>query len=124
MQRDGSDSARARSARIRASHDHEATQLESMRRNTVEQAQPKPHGPFRARVASAFAHVRGSRPGPDAVVTAESARTNRGHYSSPVATGSPRAAQSLHAPGYRRASSRPAAANRRSVTHAETPEPQ
>jgi hypothetical protein len=33
MQLDGSNSARARSARIRASHDDEATLLESMRRN-------------------------------------------------------------------------------------------
>jgi hypothetical protein len=31
---DGSNSARARSARIRADHDYEATQLDSMRRRT------------------------------------------------------------------------------------------
>ena len=33
MHYDGSNSARARSARIRASHDYEATQLDTMRRN-------------------------------------------------------------------------------------------
>ena len=33
MHHDGSNSARARSARIRAAHDDEATRLESMRRN-------------------------------------------------------------------------------------------
>jgi hypothetical protein len=33
---DGSNSARARSARIRTEHDYEATQLESMRRRTSE----------------------------------------------------------------------------------------
>ena len=32
MHQDGSNSGRARSARIRASHDYEATELESMRR--------------------------------------------------------------------------------------------
>ena len=72
MRRDGSDSARARSARIRASHDYEATQLESMRRNTVELAQPKPHGLFLTRVASAVAHVRGTRPSAERAVSAES----------------------------------------------------
>lgn len=33
MHYDGSNSARARSARIRASHDYEATELDTMRRN-------------------------------------------------------------------------------------------
>ena len=33
MQHDGSNSARARSARIRASHDYEATELDTMRRH-------------------------------------------------------------------------------------------
>jgi hypothetical protein len=40
MHRDGSDSARARSARIRSSHDDEATQLDAMRRRTQETPEP------------------------------------------------------------------------------------
>jgi hypothetical protein len=35
MQHDGSNSARARSARIRASHDYEATELDTMRRHAA-----------------------------------------------------------------------------------------
>jgi hypothetical protein len=51
---DGRNSARARSARIRASHDYEATKLESMRRRTGEGAEPKPRGRLVARLATAF----------------------------------------------------------------------
>lgn len=72
MRRDGSDSARARSARIRASHDYEATQLDSMRRTTVAQAEPKPHNLFVTRVVAAFTHVRGSSPSSVQAVTRES----------------------------------------------------
>ena len=51
---DGRNSARARSARIRASHDYEATHLEEMRRRTREGAQPATRIALMARVASAF----------------------------------------------------------------------
>jgi hypothetical protein len=72
MRRDGSDSARARSARIRASHDYEATHLDSMRRNTLEQPEPKPHSLLVTRVVAAFTHLRGSHPSSAQAVTRES----------------------------------------------------
>jgi hypothetical protein len=56
MQHDGSNSARARSARIRAAHDYEATRLESMRRNTGMQQQP--HVALMARLTSVIGRVR------------------------------------------------------------------
>jgi hypothetical protein len=56
MQHDGSNSARARSARIRAAHDYEANRLESMRRNTG--MQPQPHVSRLARLTSALGRVR------------------------------------------------------------------
>ena len=56
MQHDGSNSARARSARIRAAHDYEANRLESMRRNTGMQQQP--HVSLLARLTSALGRVR------------------------------------------------------------------
>ena len=55
MQHDGSNSARARSARIRAAHDYEANRLESMRRNTG--MQPQPHVSRLARLTSALARA-------------------------------------------------------------------
>jgi hypothetical protein len=55
MQHDGSNSARARSARIRAAHDYEANRLESMRRNGTQQ---QPHVSLVARLASALARAR------------------------------------------------------------------
>jgi len=55
MQHDGSNSARARSARIRAAHDYEANRLESMRRNGMQQ---QPHVSLLARLASALARIR------------------------------------------------------------------
>jgi hypothetical protein len=56
MQHDASNSARARSARIRAAHDYEANRLESMRRNTATQHQP--HVALVARLTSALGRVR------------------------------------------------------------------
>ena len=53
---DGRNSARARSARIRASHDHEGTQLEEMRRRTRELGEPEPR--LLARLAAAVGRVR------------------------------------------------------------------
>lgn len=55
MQHDGSNSARARSARIRAAHDYEANRLESMRRNAT---QPQPHVSLLARLTSALSRAR------------------------------------------------------------------
>jgi hypothetical protein len=58
---DGRNSARARSARIRASHDYEATHLESMRRRTQETGETEPRVRLLARLAAA---LRGLRPPP------------------------------------------------------------
>jgi serine/threonine protein phosphatase PrpC len=66
---DGRNSARARSARIRASHDHEGTQLEEMRRRTRELGQPEPR--LLARLAAAIGRVRRSDAGSGQVVAAE-----------------------------------------------------
>jgi hypothetical protein len=65
MQHDGSNSARARSARIRAAHDDEANQLDSMHRNAaaVELRHQSKVSPI-ARVASFLARVRGAGAGP------------------------------------------------------------
>ena len=49
---------------------------------------------------------------------------DRRHQPSPVATGRPRRLHSLHEPGYRRASARPAAWSASRSTQAVTPEPQ
>jgi hypothetical protein len=56
MHHDGSNSARARSARIRAAHDYEANRLESMRRTASMQQQP--HVSRLARLTSALARAR------------------------------------------------------------------
>ena len=62
MQHDGSNSARARSARIRTAHDYEATQLDTMRRNAA--ALPEPSRvPLAARIASAFRRAPRAEPG-------------------------------------------------------------
>jgi hypothetical protein len=61
---DGRNSGRARSARIRASHDYEATQLDSMRRRTREEAEPEPRGRLVARLATAFRSLRCLNPSP------------------------------------------------------------
>jgi hypothetical protein len=55
MQHDGSNSARARSARIRATHDDEATRLDSMRRNGEEL---RSHPSRMARVAAVLGRAR------------------------------------------------------------------
>jgi hypothetical protein len=51
---DGSGSARARSARIRTAHDHEATELDSMRRAGELARQQPPRASLMARVAAVF----------------------------------------------------------------------
>jgi hypothetical protein len=61
MQHDGSNGARARSARIRASHEYEATQLDSMRRNAAALETQPPPASLRARLASAFGRPRSRR---------------------------------------------------------------
>jgi hypothetical protein len=55
MQHDGSNGARARSARIRATHDNEATRLDSMRRNATEQPS---RASLMTRVASLLGRAR------------------------------------------------------------------
>lgn len=66
MHHDGSNGARARSARIRSSHDYEATKLDSMRRNAaVRDAQP-PRASLLARLASVFGRSRTWNPTVDA----------------------------------------------------------
>jgi hypothetical protein len=62
MQHDGSNSARARSARIRSAHDYEATQLDTMRRNPVVREEPS-RVPLTARIASAFGRAPRAEPG-------------------------------------------------------------
>jgi hypothetical protein len=54
VQHDGSNSARARSARIRTTHDYEATELDSMRRAGELARQSPPRVSLMARVAAAF----------------------------------------------------------------------
>jgi hypothetical protein len=54
MQHDGSNSARARSAHIRSSHDYESNQLDSMRRRTAELGAQEPRVSFVARLVSSF----------------------------------------------------------------------
>ena len=62
MQHDGSNSARARSARIRTAHEYEATQLDTMRRNAVAREEP-PRVTLAARIASAFRRTPRVEPG-------------------------------------------------------------
>jgi hypothetical protein len=58
MQHDGSNSARARSARIRASHDYEATELDTMRRQgAARELQRRPS--FVMRLSSLVGRTRG-----------------------------------------------------------------
>jgi hypothetical protein len=68
---DGRNSARARSARIRASHDYEATLLEEMRRRTLQGGEPEFRRSLATRLTSAFGRLRGSNPGPAHVPAAE-----------------------------------------------------
>jgi hypothetical protein len=65
MHRDGRDGARARSARIRATHDYEATQLDSMRRRTPETGDPGRRIDRVLRLAAVFGRLRRSSRGFD-----------------------------------------------------------
>jgi hypothetical protein len=58
---DGSNGARARSARIRAGHDFEATQLDSMRRRTPASAARPERASLVARMSATLARVTGGR---------------------------------------------------------------
>lgn len=59
MHQDGSTSGRARAARIRASHDYEATELESMRqRPGALPARQRPRPSLMARVTAVLARTR------------------------------------------------------------------
>ena len=62
MQHDGSDSARARSARIRTANEYEATRLDTMRRNAVAREEP-PRVTLAARISSAFRRTPRVEPG-------------------------------------------------------------
>lgn len=64
MQHDGSNSARARSARIRAAHDDEATRLESMRRNATARDLKQRRGRLALRLTAALGRVRHARVDP------------------------------------------------------------
>jgi len=55
---DGRNGARARSARIRSSHDYEATQLEAMRRRTASPEARPARVPLVARLSAVFARRR------------------------------------------------------------------
>jgi hypothetical protein len=59
VQHDGSNSARARSARIRTTHDYEATELDSMRRAGELARQQPARVSLVARVAAAFGRSPG-----------------------------------------------------------------
>ena len=61
MQHDGSNSARARSARTRAAHDDEATRLESMRRNARARDLTQRRGRLALRLTAALSRVRHGR---------------------------------------------------------------
>jgi hypothetical protein len=52
---DGSNSARARSAQIRASHDYEATHLEEMRRRSASPAPRRTRAPLLTRLSAVIA---------------------------------------------------------------------
>ena len=59
MHQDGSTSGRARAARIRASHEYEGTELESMRRRPgALPARVRPRPSLMARVTAALARTR------------------------------------------------------------------
>jgi hypothetical protein len=65
MHHDGSNSARARSSRIRAAHDDEATRLESMRRNAgARDLQHESHVSLAARLTAAVGRMRRRRVDP------------------------------------------------------------
>jgi hypothetical protein len=66
MHHDGSSGARARSARIRSSHDDEATRLDSMRRNAAARDAQPARVSLRTRVASVFGRQRTWNPTVDA----------------------------------------------------------
>ena len=81
MYRDGSDSARARSARIRASHDYEATELESMRQRTLAGDRLEARASRIAHLGAALGRLRRSHAGPAGVlaVDVETDPVTRGH---------------------------------------------
>lgn len=59
MHQDGSTSGRARAARIRASHEYEGTELESMRRRPgALPGRERPRSSLMARVTAALARTR------------------------------------------------------------------
>lgn len=66
MHHDGSNGARARSARIRSSHDHEATKLDSMRRNAAARDAQPARASLLVRMASIFGRQRTWNPTADA----------------------------------------------------------
>ena len=68
--------ARARSARIRSTHDYEATQLESMRRRTRELRETVEHPSRVARMRAALGRLRRHR-GAEEALDAPAARATR-----------------------------------------------
>jgi hypothetical protein len=58
MHHDGSYGARARSARIRAAHEYEATELDSMRRNAAKGAMREPRASVLTRLSAALGRAR------------------------------------------------------------------
>jgi hypothetical protein len=71
MYRDGSDSARARSARIRASHDYEATELESMRQRTLAGDRPEARVPRIAHLGATLRRLLRPHEGPAGVLAVD-----------------------------------------------------
>ena len=69
---EGRNSTRARSARIRASHDYEATQLEEMRRRSAAPDVRPARAPLLTRLSAVFLRARGASDAkqPDAIVRA------------------------------------------------------
>ena len=63
MHQDGRNSARPRSARLRASHDYGATELESMRRRAGDIGEQAPRTSAAARVAAALRRLARSSTG-------------------------------------------------------------
>ena len=55
---DGGNGARARAARIRSSHDYEATQLDTMRRGTLALEETVERPSFRARTRATLGRLR------------------------------------------------------------------
>ena len=73
MQHDGSNSTRARSARIRSSHDYEATELDTMRRHAAARdLRPRPS--FLMRLSALVGRARGLGVGTAQALDSESER--------------------------------------------------